>query len=53
VTGLAGFDEFHESLTSGRTPLVQDVMLDSTGAFCGILVVFIILIIYRSVTRKH
>lgn len=33
----AGFDEFHQSLTGGRTPLVEDVLLDSLGAFSGAL----------------
>lgn len=34
---VAIFDEFHQSLTPERTPLIQDVVLDSFGAFCGIL----------------
>ncbi|MGI2327698.1 VanZ family protein [Planococcus sp. YIM B11945] len=33
---LAVLDEFHQSLTGGRTPTVQDVMLDSFGAFVGL-----------------
>lgn len=33
----ACFDEFHQYLTGDRTPLVQDVILDSCGALCGIL----------------
>lgn len=53
VTGWAGFDEFHEMLTSGRTPLVQDVILDSSGAFCGILLTIIILFIYSRLSKKH
>ncbi|HAJ53278.1 MAG TPA: VanZ family protein, partial [Lactobacillus sp.] len=28
-TGIAAFDEFHQMLTGGRTPLFQDVMLDT------------------------
>lgn len=32
ATGYAGMDEFHQMLTGGRTPLFQDVMLDSAGA---------------------
>lgn len=46
VTGLAAFDEFHQQLTGGRTPLVIDVMLDSCGAFVGIGLVFLIMMIY-------
>ncbi|WP_246369185.1 VanZ family protein [Listeria rustica] len=36
----AAFDEFHQMLTGGRTPLVQDVMLDFTGALFGILLAY-------------
>ena len=31
-TGIAAFDEFHQMLTGGRTPLFQDVMLDTVAA---------------------
>ncbi|TCI26455.1 VanZ family protein [Exiguobacterium sp. SH3S2] len=34
---VAIFDEFHQSLTPERTPLIQDVVLDSFGACCGVL----------------
>lgn len=37
TTGYAATDEFHQSLTSERSPLIQDVMLDATGALCGII----------------
>lgn len=33
ATGYAAMDEFHQMLTGGRSPLFQDVMLDSSGAF--------------------
>ncbi len=36
---VAIFDEFHQSLTPERTPLIQDIMLDSFGAACGILLI--------------
>lgn len=36
---VAIFDEFHQSLTPERTPLLQDVLLDSAGAVCGIILV--------------
>jgi len=42
VTGLAAFDEFHQGLTGGRTPLVDDVILDSCGALVGIVLTVII-----------
>ncbi|MDR2464721.1 MAG: VanZ family protein [Streptococcaceae bacterium] len=41
-TGYAGMDEFHQSITGGRTPLVQDVMLDSAGAMTGVLLILLI-----------
>lgn len=53
VTGWAGFDEFHEMLTFGRTPLVEDVMLDSAGAFCGIIITILILFVYRKFSKKY
>ncbi|AYW47769.1 hypothetical protein C7K38_04885 [Tetragenococcus osmophilus] len=37
ATGYAGIDEFHQMLTQDRTPLFQDVMLDSFGALTAIL----------------
>lgn len=30
--GVAAFDEFHQLLTGGRSPLFQDVMLDTVAA---------------------
>ncbi|HSH25750.1 MAG TPA: VanZ family protein [Massilibacterium sp.] len=33
----AATDEFHQSLTINRTPLVQDVLIDLTGGLCGLL----------------
>lgn len=42
ITGiLAVADEYHQSLTGGRTPTVHDVMLDSFGAAMALLVVFL------------
>jgi VanZ family protein len=40
VGGLAALDEFHQSLTGGRSPMVQDVILDMCGAFCAVLIAF-------------
>lgn len=53
TTGLAAFDEYHQFLTGGRTPAVQDVMIDSTGAFVACLLCFIIsILIKRRKERK-
>lgn len=37
--GFAGFDEYHQSFVAGRGPSVRDVVIDSVGAFIGILLV--------------
>ncbi|RKW25550.1 MAG: VanZ family protein, partial [Granulicatella sp.] len=34
-------DEFHQGLTPGRTPLMQDVVLDSFGGIFGALLGFL------------
>lgn len=43
ATGYAGMDEFHQMLTNGRTPLFQDVMLDSAGALTAGIICWIVL----------
>lgn len=37
--GFAGFDEYHQSFVAGRGPSIRDVLIDSTGAGIGILLV--------------
>ena len=37
AAGYASFDEFHQGLTPERTPLLEDIILDTAGAFTGIL----------------
>lgn len=37
--GFACTDEFHQSFVAGRGPSKRDVMIDSIGAFAGILLV--------------
>lgn len=36
VGGIAGIDEFHQLITSDRTPMIQDVMLDSMAGLVGV-----------------
>lgn len=43
ATGYAGMDEFHQMLTQDRTPLFQDVMLDSLGALTDVLLCCLVL----------
>lgn len=40
--GFASGDEYHQSFVSGRGPSVRDVVIDSIGAFLGIMVVRIV-----------
>ncbi len=40
-------DEFHQKFSGGRTPRVQDVMIDTLGALTMVLVIEFILTIYR------
>ncbi len=38
ATGYAALDEFHQMLTGGRSPMFEDVVLDSSGAFFACLI---------------
>lgn len=51
----ASFDEFHQMLTGGRTPLFQDVMLDTFGAIVGILIALLCRYIFcsKKVAKKQ
>ena len=40
--GIAAIDEYHQSLTGGRTPSIQDVFLDTFGAFLALLIIYLI-----------
>lgn len=40
TSGYAALDEFHQSLTPERTPAIQDVLLDMTGALIGLIILF-------------
>jgi len=42
ATGYGGLDEFHQLVTGGRSPLIEDVMVDSSGAACAILLILLI-----------
>lgn len=43
ATGYAGLDEFHQMLTGGRTPLFQDVVLDSMGALTAVMLCLLVI----------
>lgn len=46
VAVYAGTDEYHQSFTGGRTPMWQDVVIDSFGGVLGILC-FLFFFVYR------
>lgn len=53
-TGLAAFDEFHQGLTGGRTPMVEDVILDSCGSLVAILLTLLIIyLIIKHQKKRH
>lgn len=52
AAGYAAFDEFHQSFTAERTPLFQDVILDSVGALTGILIVYLFVRLRKNRKRK-
>lgn len=52
VTGLASFDEFHQGLTGGRSPMVEDVILDSVGSLVAILLVLLVIFLMKKHQKK-
>lgn len=50
--GVAFLDEYSQSFVLGRNPSYRDVMIDSAGAFCGILIAWIICYIGRKTVFK-
>ncbi|KRM73061.1 integral membrane protein [Lacticaseibacillus brantae DSM 23927] len=40
VTGLAAYDEFHQLLTGDRSPMFQDVMLDTVAGLVAVVIVW-------------
>lgn len=48
----AGTDEMHQWFTGDRTPLVQDVLLDGTGALCGVLVYALLSLLNGTAKRR-
>ena len=50
--GVAFLDEYSQSFVLGRSPSYRDVMIDSAGAFCGIMIAWIICYIGRKTVFK-
>ena len=53
AAGYASFDEFHQGLTPGRTPLLQDILLDCAGASTGILMSWFFVSTFPKRKRKN
>lgn len=53
TVALAIADEYHQSLTGGRTPTIHDVMLDSFGAAIALLIIWLIKKTRKSITTSH
>jgi len=49
---LAFLDEFHQYLTGGRTPSLQDVFLDMLGAVTALLILYIFKFIKNNKKRR-
>lgn len=50
---LAVIDEYHQSLTGGRTPTIQDVYLDTIGAILALLTIYLVIQIKRYLNSKQ
>lgn len=48
ATGYAAMDEFHQGITPNRTPLLQDIQLDSIGAATGIILAVLFFAFYKT-----
>lgn len=47
AVGYASFDEFHQGLTPDRTPLLEDILLDSIGALTAIIFALIYFLVWK------
>ncbi|MDH6363928.1 VanZ family protein [Enterococcus sp. PF1-24] len=53
ATGYAALDEYHQMLTSGRSPLFQDILLDSVGALTAVLGTLLWLQLFKGKGKKR
>ena len=53
TVALAIADEYHQSLTGGRTPTIHDVMLDSFGAALVLSIIWLIKKTRKSITTSR
>lgn len=52
-TVFAATDEWHQYYTPGRAAEVKDVVIDSAGVFCGIVVLLLLRKVWRSRHRRY
>lgn len=53
ASGYAAFDEFHQSITPDRTPLMEDVILDATGALTSIILAVVFFLFYYKKKKNN
>lgn len=53
AAGYASFDEFHQGLTPERTPLLEDIMLDSAGAIVGVVTTWLFSANFKKRKRRN
>lgn len=53
ATGYAALDEFHQKITGGRSPMFEDVVLDSLGAATGIIMALLIVLLVHWWRGRH
>ncbi|SEL15841.1 VanZ like family protein [Carnobacterium iners] len=53
ATGYAAIDEFHQGITPNRTPLLQDIQLDSIGAATGIILALLFFTFHKRNHKKR
>lgn len=52
-TVFAVTDEWHQSYSPGRTAEVKDVVIDSAGVICGIILLLMLRKVWRSRNRRY
>lgn len=49
----AALDEYHQSLTPGRAMQFTDVIIDSGGAFCGLILALVIIAVFEYIRKEN
>ena len=51
--GYAISDEFHQTFIPGRSGELRDVLIDTSGVICGIIIVLIVIAVYKALGEKY